>query len=118
MRPSRRCDNGTPARLLVGGDPFFTTRREQIVALATRHGIPAMYPNREYAVAGGLMSYGTASPTLIAARASTSARILKGAKPADLPVEQPIKFELVINLRPPRRSASTCRRRCSPAPTR
>src|SRR4029077_14372446 len=85
--------------LLVGADPFFNGRREQLVTLAAHYNVPTMYELREYAVAGGLMSYGTNLADAYRQVGSYAARVLKGDYPADLPVVQSSKFELVINLR-------------------
>ena len=85
--------------LLVSGDPFFNSRREQIVRLTTRHRIPTVFPWREYVIAGGLLSYGTSLGNTYRQAAGYVARILKGAKPSDLPAQRPSKFEVVLNLR-------------------
>jgi ABC-type uncharacterized transport system substrate-binding protein len=85
--------------LIVAADQFFTVRREQIVALTARYTMPAIYELREYAVAGGLMSYGTSLPQGYYQNGVYVGRILKGAKTADLPIIQSTKFEFVINLK-------------------
>jgi putative ABC transport system substrate-binding protein len=86
-----------PDALFTSPDPFFLTRRTQLTHLASRHGVPAAYPVRDFAESGGLMSYGTDVTDAWRQVGAYTGRILKGAKPADLPVVQASKFELVIN---------------------
>jgi len=85
--------------LVIAGDPFFTSRIEQLAALTVRHAVPANYHNRDFAMAGGLLSYGTDYRETYRLAGNYTGRVLKGDKPADLPVQQATKVELIINLK-------------------
>ena len=85
--------------LVVGADPLFNSRPEQFAALAARHAVPTIYPFRDYVMAGGLMSYGSSLADSFQIVGIYAGRILKGEKPADLPVQQISKIELVVNVK-------------------
>ncbi|MFL4985331.1 MAG: ABC transporter substrate-binding protein, partial [Xanthobacteraceae bacterium] len=85
--------------LLIGADPFFNSRRDLLVALAARYRVPTIYEFREFALAGGLMSYGTSLSDSYRQAGNYAGRLLKGARPAELPIVQSSKFELVVNLK-------------------
>ena len=85
--------------LIVGTDPFFSSRREKLVALASRYAVPAIFMWSDFTAAGGLISYGIDTIAMFREAGIYAGKILNGVKPADLPVQQPTKFELVVNLK-------------------
>src|SRR5262249_46084164 len=85
--------------LVIGSDALFTARQEQLAAVAVRHGVPAVYQNREFVAAGGLMSYGGLFSDAYRLAGVYAGRILKGEKPAELPVQQSTKVEMLLNLK-------------------
>jgi len=94
-----RIDKERARALIVTPDPLFGTQRNRILEFATRRRLPAIFPYKEFVDAGGLMSYGPSFPDSYRRAAAYVDKILKGVKPADLPVEQPMKFEFVVNLK-------------------
>jgi putative ABC transport system substrate-binding protein len=104
--------------LIISADSFFTSHSEQLAALAVRHAIPAVYARREFATAGGLLSYGSDIADSYRLAGIYTGRVLKGDKPADLPVQQATKVELIINLKAAKALGIKCRFRFSGALTR
>jgi putative ABC transport system substrate-binding protein len=103
---------------LDSADVTVINHRADIIALATHHRLPAIYPFRGFAASGGLMSYGSDVPDIFRRAAGYVDRILRGEKPADLPVQAPTRYELVINMKTAKALALRCPTRCSPVPTR
>jgi ABC-type uncharacterized transport system substrate-binding protein len=108
----------TASAVAAKSDAFYQSRIEQIVTLASRNRLPTLYGIRDFVTAGGLISYGTSLIDAIRLAGAYAGRILKGEKPADLPVVQATKFELVATSTPPGRSALPFQTRCSPSLTR
>ena len=104
--------------ILIGNDPYFVSRREKIVVRMAEQSLPAIYQSREFAAAGGLVSYGSSLADMYRKSGVYVGRVLKGEKPSDLPVQQPTKFELVSTARPPKRWVQASRRRYSHRPTK
>jgi putative ABC transport system substrate-binding protein len=97
--PAMAQARGNADALLLANDPVFFSRRERLVELAVQHAIPAVYEWREFVEAGGLMSYGTSVADMHREKGRYVGRVLAGTKPADLPVLQPTRFQLVINMK-------------------
>ena len=106
------------AALLVSGSPFFTSQRRALIALAARYALPAIYDLREFVADGGLIGYSASFTNAYRQADAYAGKLINGAKPSELPVLQPVTFELALNLKTARRSASTCHRRSNCAPTR